>query len=77
MDKIEQQLMVLVNVHRKCKRCLLLYQKTFDGCSHYTGVDENELALMLRERVVFRVNLGNQMLYGAVIVVLNMVFVIN
>lgn len=62
---------------RKCKRCLLLYKKSLENCSHCTDINDTELALLMRERARFRISLGNKMLYGAVIIVLLMFIFFN
>ena len=61
---------------KNCKRCGLLYKKKLTECPKCTGVDDDKLEALLRQRAVTRVGLGNIMLIGAAIFAILM-FIVN
>ncbi len=60
---------------QKCRRCGLLYLKVLDNCPHCSGVNDQELKILLRKRAKFRVGIGKAMIIGALAIMLLLVLI--
>jgi len=54
---------------RNCERCKVLYKKLLAECPHCTGINDDDLYLLLVKRSSERVNIGKRLLYAMVIII--------
>ena len=64
------------NNQRFCDRCGLLYDKSEDECPRCTGISDQKLEILLKQRKSYREGLGKFM-YLAVVVLMIILFIVN